>query len=229
MQIHLIHHATVDSTNTWAKNHLTTFPQKALVVVSTDDQTAGRGRFKRVWVSPPHTNLALSYCLPLALLKHPPATAPLLLALSARAVLEPLGFQTHIKWPNDLLLQGKKCAGILTETFDGWMVIGIGLNVNMPPRALEQIDRPASSLHSVSGQIFSLSALQQSLTENFHQALQAPFPPFHHTLWAKPGDLLTFHNFKTTRQVRFLAMQMDGSLLVEIEGVPQTLLSGEFI
>ena len=103
-----------------------------------DEQTAGRGRLGRTWVAPPGSSLLMS------LLFRPDWLAPtqaqqitMLCALAAAdAVVEVAGTQPSLKWPNDLLLDGKKLAGVLTELgFAGdklaWAVVGVGLNVNV--------------------------------------------------------------------------------------------------
>jgi BirA family transcriptional regulator, biotin operon repressor / biotin---[acetyl-CoA-carboxylase] ligase len=92
-------------------------------LVTAGQQTAGRGRQGRTWSAPPGRALLLS-----VVLRDPPALLPLAAAL---AVAEVAGAGAQIKWPNDVLLDGRKVAGILAEgrPQDGWAVLGIGLNV----------------------------------------------------------------------------------------------------
>ena len=66
--------------------------------------------------------------------------------MAVAQALESLQLKPRLKWPNDLLLSGKKVCGILCETTEGWVVLGIGLNVNMDAEELAQIDQPATSL-----------------------------------------------------------------------------------
>ncbi len=142
----------IDSTNDealrWAQEGA---PDWSLVVA--DAQTRGRGRNGRRWHTPPGSALALSF-----LWRLPPNAQPHisqlsgLAAVALRAALATFGYQTAIKWPNDLLLQGKKVAGILVEA--QWLgqqaeavVLGIGLNVRraaLPPA--ETLTFPAISL-----------------------------------------------------------------------------------
>ena len=108
-------------------------------VVTAAQQTAGRGRQGRTWSAPPGRALLLS-----VVLRDPPA----LLALAAAlAVAEVAGADAQIKWPNDVLLAGRKVAGILAEgrPQDGWAVLGVGLNV-----ALRIEDLPPQ-LHATAG------------------------------------------------------------------------------
>jgi BirA family biotin operon repressor/biotin-[acetyl-CoA-carboxylase] ligase len=104
-------------------------------VVIADAQTAGRGRRGREWISPARTNLYFSVVLRPEL---PPARAAELTLVASIAVCDALrqaGVDAGIKWPNDLLVGGKKIAGILTELAAEpervqWVVIGVGINVN---------------------------------------------------------------------------------------------------
>jgi BirA family biotin operon repressor/biotin-[acetyl-CoA-carboxylase] ligase len=92
-------------------------------LVTAAQQSAGRGRQGRTWSAPPGRALLLSLVL-----RDPPSLLPLGAAL---AVAEVSGPRARIKWPNDVLLDGRKVAGILAEgrPHDGWAVLGIGLNV----------------------------------------------------------------------------------------------------
>ena len=101
-------------------------------LVTAAQQTAGRGRQGRTWSAPPGRALLVS-----VVVRDPPALLPLAAAL---AVAEVAGAGAQIKWPNDVLLDGRKVAGILAEgrPQDGWAVLGIGLNValrieDLPP------------------------------------------------------------------------------------------------
>lgn len=112
-------------------------PHGALVTAAA--QTAGRGRQGRRWSAPPGRALLASLVL-----RDPPALLPL---YGAVAVAETVGPAAAIKWPNDVLVDGLKVAGILAEgrPADGWAVLGIGLNV-----AVRIADLPAE-LHATAG------------------------------------------------------------------------------
>lgn len=101
-------------------------------LVTAGEQTAGRGRQGRSWSAPPGRALLCSLVL-----RDPP---PLLTLASALAVADVAGAEAAIKWPNDVLLLGRKVAGILAEgrPQEGWAVLGIGINVavrddDLPP------------------------------------------------------------------------------------------------
>jgi BirA family biotin operon repressor/biotin-[acetyl-CoA-carboxylase] ligase len=97
-------------------------------LVTTDDQTAGRGRIGRVWKSLPGQQLALSLVLDP---QFPPHFLVMASALAvADAIADTTGLAADIKWPNDVQIAGRKACGILIETSADFAVLGIGLNVN---------------------------------------------------------------------------------------------------
>jgi BirA family biotin operon repressor/biotin-[acetyl-CoA-carboxylase] ligase len=126
-----LHLRAVDSTSDRARVlALAGAPHGALVTAT--EQTAGRGRQGRVWTSQTGAALTMS-----VVLRDPP---PLLPLIAAVAVAESCGEQARIKWPNDVLLDGRKVAGILAEgrPHEGWAVLGIGVNVAVDVAALPQ-------------------------------------------------------------------------------------------
>ncbi len=144
------HFETLASTNDWAKSQLETFAKDKLTVVTTDTQTRGRGQYGRTWISPKGKNLYASFCFFIEQDKYEPLALTRLLALSLARVLEGYGVVCRFKHPNDLLVNGEKIAGILSETIPFppqlGVIIGVGLNVNMSKEELDQIDQPATSL-----------------------------------------------------------------------------------
>ena len=133
-------------------------------------QTAGRGRRGRSFVSPPG-NLYVSVLL------HPegtPAAAALLGFAAALAIADavapllPAGVRLGLKWPNDVLLDGRKLSGILLESkaSDGrldWLIVGMGVNLASHP---EGVDHPATSLAAV-GAAVSVEALLETIADRF--------------------------------------------------------------
>lgn len=119
----------VTSTNDVAAE-LAADPQNAGAVVLADFQTAGRGQYGRAWASRPGCSLLASVLLfPPAELNRPVVLTAWAAVAVGEAVRELTGVQVRIKWPNDLLVRGKKVCGILIEQHRG-TVIGIGLNLN---------------------------------------------------------------------------------------------------
>ena len=118
-------------------------------VVITDEQTAGKGRIERIWLSP-------KGCIALSVILYPKMAylSSLIMVASlavAHAIKEVTGLQSQIKWPNDVLINGKKVSGILIESgvrdnnID-YAVIGVGINVNLEAACLGNVASPATSL-----------------------------------------------------------------------------------
>lgn len=128
--------ASVDSTNRYLLDILRKGGQGRICCVS-DHQTAGVGRCGSHWESPKATNLYLSLSWPLLLIPQHLPRLSLVVAIALRRMLAQMGLrQVEIKWPNDLLVDGRKIAGILIEPLrlgqqPIMVVIGIGLNVNV--------------------------------------------------------------------------------------------------
>jgi BirA family transcriptional regulator, biotin operon repressor / biotin---[acetyl-CoA-carboxylase] ligase len=122
-------------------------------VAVTEEQTEGRGRLGRRWHSPPGVNLLFSILL------EPPVETARLPELSlvageacAGAIAAVTGTTPEIKLPNDVLISGRKVAGILAEAREGRVVLGIGANVNVPEEDLPtEVDVPATSLLAETG------------------------------------------------------------------------------
>ncbi len=117
-----VHYRLTDSTNARARE-LAAAGAPHGTVVTAAEQSAGRGRQGRTWVAPAGRALLGS-----VLLRDPPRLLPLAAGV---AVAEVVGEQASVKWPNDVLLGGRKVAGILVEgrPQESWAVVGIGLNV----------------------------------------------------------------------------------------------------
>ena len=128
---------SVNSTNSHASRLAAEGEPEGTLVIS-EGQTAGRGRLGRKWVSPPGVNIYMSLILRP---KISPADAPLITLAAAAALTASVknnyNLDAAIKWPNDLLIKGKKAAGILTEMNAEpdrvrHIILGVGIDVNMP-------------------------------------------------------------------------------------------------
>jgi BirA family transcriptional regulator, biotin operon repressor / biotin---[acetyl-CoA-carboxylase] ligase len=122
-----LHLRRTDSTNERARR-LASAGAPHGTLVTAAEQTAGRGRQGRTWTAPPGRALLLS----LVLRVEQPALVPLAAGVAAA---ETIGDHARIKWPNDVLVEGRKVAGVLVEgrPQEGWAVLGIGLNVAIRP------------------------------------------------------------------------------------------------
>ncbi len=133
-------------------------------VAATDLQSSGRGRQGRTWEAPAGAALLCS----IALRPPPGARVPELTLVGALAVAQAVekaaGAPVAIKWPNDVLLDGRKVAGILGELRETLVVLGIGVNVNQTAADLPAAARtPAVSIRAVSGHTHDRAALLGSL------------------------------------------------------------------
>ena len=144
----LLHLQEVDSTNTYLKIRQDSLPHGT--VVYADRQTAGRGRYDRVWVSR-EGGLYFSVLLKQSYNPFLPNLTQLM-ALSICYALEELGLTAALKWPNDVQVNGKKISGILSEAvlekniFQA-LVLGIGINISQT--GLDQVGQPATSLKAL--------------------------------------------------------------------------------
>lgn len=127
--------------------------QASYVVCVANQQTRGRGRNGNVWQSPPGSNIYLSVGgnFETTLLNNISGLSLACGVVVAR-LLNSVGLNVGLKWPNDILLDDKKLAGILVETRikakQVSVVVGLGLNINMPPSAAQNIDQPWIDLSS---------------------------------------------------------------------------------
>ena len=102
-------------------------------IVGADEQTAGQGRYGRHWHSEPGTGLYISIVLRYSFVPNDAPVVTLALGLAAdEAILKTTGLACDLRWPNDVLIQTKKCAGILTQMEGSAIIAGIGINVNQP-------------------------------------------------------------------------------------------------
>ncbi len=133
-------------------------------VAATDHQTDGRGRLGRTWEEPPGSSVLVSVLL------RPPAgrRLPELSLVAALAVAEAVEvavvLAAQVKWPNDVMLNRRKVAGILSELSDGTVVVGIGINVNQTRDELP-LDAPTepASLRTATGTTYDRAVLLGSL------------------------------------------------------------------
>ncbi|MGC9971620.1 MAG: biotin--[acetyl-CoA-carboxylase] ligase [Bryobacteraceae bacterium] len=135
-------------------------------VVGADEQTAGYGRQGRAWHSERGSGLYVSIVLRLAI---PPGSFPVLsLALglaTAESIANSTGLTCDLRWPNDVLVGEKKCAGVLVETERPAFIAGIGINVNQSAFP-EDIAELATSLRLASGRPHSRDQLLTNLLES---------------------------------------------------------------
>ena len=141
-------------------------------VIIADTQTAGRGRLGRTWLSP-EGSLAISLILKPSLDNLPQLVMIASLAV-VRTIKKVTGLEAQIKWPNDILIKGKKVCGILIENEVkgdkvNFAIIGIGINVNFDPLVFPEIADIATSLSHELGATISKAALISTLLPELEQ------------------------------------------------------------
>lgn len=162
---------SIDSTNTKAKELAEEGHPSGTLVVA-DRQTAGKGRRGRSWESPTGIGIFMTLMLKPEINPNNASMLTLVAAMATtRAIRRVTGVPAMIKWPNDIVMNGKKVCGILTEMsaqFDyiNHIVIGIGINVHNEDFP-EEIAKTASSLYLESGQYIHRASLIEAFLEEF--------------------------------------------------------------
>ncbi len=167
----ILYFETLDSTQTYLKEHFSQLDDKTVVIA--DEQTAGRGRFDRKWISQPGG-------LYFSVLLKPTQTDFLanltqLMALSVCQAAEKYSIQPNLKWPNDVQVNGKKLCGIISEAVVqnghiACLVLGAGVNVSQ--KDLSCVGQPTVSLRELGVHVNKQDFLQETL-ELFFQSYAA--------------------------------------------------------
>lgn len=153
----------LESTNTTALELASQYPHGFAVIA--DWQTAGRGQYGRVWQAPAASSLLMSVAVrPPTSLARPVILTALAGVAIGDAILQLVGVQTRIKWPNDLLVRGKKICGILIERHAETAVIGIGLNLRQTAEEFDALGLVgATSLRMISGQQIDIAQAAEAV------------------------------------------------------------------
>jgi BirA family transcriptional regulator, biotin operon repressor / biotin---[acetyl-CoA-carboxylase] ligase len=154
-------------------------PEGAVAVA--EEQTAGRGRLGRSWLAPARSSVLVSINLrPEVETARLPELSLVAGVAAAEAIAQETGVHPEVRFPNDVLIGGRKVAGILAEARDGRVVLGIGVNANLTEDELPtDVDTPATSLSIESGAPVDRARLLVSLLEH----LEA-----HYDAWVSGGE-----------------------------------------
>lgn len=236
----VLYFAETDSTNTEAKKAAENGAPHGTLAVA-EHQTGGKGRRGRTWDSPGGTGIFMSLILRPDMAPTHASMLTLVAALAAAKGIEACAqVESLIKWPNDIVINGRKICGILTEMSAdpdciNYVVVGIGINVNME-QFPEEICQVAASIYTESGRKLKRSVLISAVMEAFEEYYSA----FMET--ADMSSLLEEYNGKLAncgRTVRVLdpageysgtaqGINSQGELLVEMEDkTVRTVMSGE--
>ncbi len=237
----IIHFTETDSTNSRAKELAARGAHEGTIVLA-ERQTGGRGRRGRSWFSPDGAGLYVSLVLRPEVV---PAEAPKMTLMTAVAVCDVLisylPLPPRVKWPNDIFADGRKIAGILTEISTepdavDYVVVGLGLNVNVPARQFpKEIRERATSILVETGKTHSRTAIFRSFLENFerHYTLfrEGRFPPVLDRWKAYAGATGQYVRIDQVGRVLTGEIQdidQDGSLLLRDEkGNLHRIVSGD--
>ena len=232
----------IDSTNREARDRAKGGAGEGTVILA-DSQSCGKGRLGRSWESPPGANLYFSI-----ILKPPicPSDAPQITLLAGVAVARALsgvsGLKCLIKWPNDILLRGKKLAGILAEMEGegsrvGFIILGIGVNLNWRREDFPaNLGVTATSLHAESGKEISRAAaaagLFRELEKEYTAFIREGFTPRLKDEWNRlswiNGKEVTLSLPEGEISGRALGLDTDGALLLlDGKGKTRRFIAGD--
>ncbi len=235
----ILSHDTLDSTNETAY----ALAQKGKgegTVVASEGQTRGKGRLGRSWASPKGKGIYLSVILKPAL---PPQSVPkltLFASLAAsRAIQKTTDVSVQMRWPNDLLLNGKKVAGILTEMNAEqdrvyFVIVGIGINVNASPELLPE---GATSLKIETGKNHSRVVLARNLLQeldrlyrDFREGQSGGALEECRRLSSVLGTHVTIEEARGRKEGYALDIDEEGALLLRHDdGLTERILSGDLV
>lgn len=237
----ILYKETLDSTNSYASRLALLGAEEGTVVIA-GAQTGGRGRLGRIWHSPPIVNLYTS-----VILRPPwhPSMGPSLTLAAGVAVAECLedlyGLQPRIKWPNDILINGKKAAGILTEMNAeqdriNFIVLGIGLNVNaqesdFPPTLRDLTTSARQALGRPVGMVQCAAALYDHVDECYTHLITRSLKTIRER-WEARSALTGQHVQATGPDKvvtgRALGLDENGALIIRTEeGAEEHIIAGD--
>lgn len=233
MNFNIIHFDKIDSTNSKAMEMAGSGQLQDHEVILADEQNQGRGRLDRAWVSP-KGNLYFSLVLkPKIAVFRAPELSFLAIAALAQAVEEilPKSAKINLKWPNDLLLDEKKAAGILLESkVNGqnleFVVIGIGVNILSNP---DNVLFTATNLKALGSEISNIELLQKFLVkfEDLYQNyLEFGFKKVRN-IWLSKA--FKFKEEITVNQIKGIFIDFDevGNLILQVDGELRKISSGD--
>lgn len=204
-------------------------------------QTAGRGRAGRAWLSAAGRSLTFSLAWKFQLPMHALVGLPLAVGVSIAESLAQFDVQARLKWPNDVLHEGRKLAGILIESASAgkaphdasWAVIGIGINLALSERMAAEIGRPVGNIPRLAeldqdGLMAALaSGLAETLLQFEHEGLAA-FIPRWNALHAYTGQPVTIlDNGTLLHEGRALGVDHIGRFVLETPAGRQAIMAGD--
>ncbi len=235
------YHDQINSTNERAKQLARQGALHGTIVIA-EEQLQGKGRLGRFWYSPSGTGIWLSMILRPKILPFEAPKLTLLAGVAAARTIQQVAHLTpEIKWPNDILLKGKKVSGILTEMSAemdaiNFVVVGIGINVNLLPEHFgPELEDIATSLAIQKGEkisrvqllqcfLLEIEALYEEFLHNGFEDILAEWKQWTNLLGRRVKITMLSHEFFAT----IVDIADSGALVVEREdGERQHVVSGE--
>ena len=236
----LVFYKKIESTNLTAKRLAVDGALEGTVVI-TEEQTMGRGRLNRKWVSPPERNILFSIIFRPKFLFSQLFSLTMLTSLSIVKAIEKItGLNPMIKWPNDIYVGKLKAGGILTE-FNGeqdqinFVVVGVGLNVNFDPSFSDEIQNIATSLSKELGEKISriklLCAILKEIEKYYSLIYKNKLHQIHQE-WNNyslvTGKPVTITSFNSTENGIAESVDADGSLIFrDLDGKRKKIICGD--
>lgn len=229
MEFNVLKKGTVTSTNALLKAEAKSLPHGT--VIAADCQTEGRGRLGRSFYSPDKTGLYMSILLKKDFGKDPTLITTLTAVAVMKAIEKVTGRKAQVKWVNDIILNGKKVCGILTEgAFSGneiaYMIVGIGVNTGIEDFP-DEIKEIAGSVNCDKEQL--LSAVLDSFAEEFDNISQGRFLDFYRERCITIGkDIKIISPGKEPREAFAQGIDDNNALIVRYpDGKTDKVSSGE--
>ncbi|NTW76965.1 MAG: biotin--[acetyl-CoA-carboxylase] ligase [Syntrophaceae bacterium] len=234
-------YVSTDSTNNRAKELAAHGAAEGILVIA-EEQAHGRGRLDRSWFSPGGENIYVSFILRPSL---PPSTASRMVLLTAvaaaEALMETTGLRATLKWPNDILVGGRKIAGILLEMsveMDAidYMIVGLGINVNssaerFPRNSRKKITSVLMETGNRSSRVHLLVRFLELFEERYNALETSGFEPViarWKTLTDIVGKQATIRTLNGSYQGVITDMDHDGFLIIrDKQGSETRLFSGD--
>ena len=224
---------SVPSTQMWLRERITKLSSRAVVIARV--QTSGRGRMGKHWESPPG-GLYFSFLLK----PSPPAAHASCVSLFAALVLTQLlrkqGIQALVKWPNDVIVDGKKIAGLIAEAGsfpESWFVLGIGVNLTEPPFVPDRKFLPAGAWSEFGEPPEAAELLKQFLfkfdsswTGEEESPINDVLEELNGVLWRK-GEKVYLSGANESFSGIVTGIDSDGSLVLLTDSGTQRFNSGE--
>lgn len=235
----IINLSTIDSTNNYMKSIASSMDEGT--IITSEEQTSGRGRIGRNWTSPSSKGIYMSILLKPNLDPTKVSKLTLIGAAAVYKALKCIGIESQIKWPNDIVIGSKKVCGILTEmdcelNRIDYIVMGIGINVNLDEIDIpDEISKKATSLKIVIGEKVGRQELLALVLNHFEKL---------YDYFKKNGDILEVikickeHSALLGKEVqiiqsgdirigRAIDINKDGELVVEFDEGIERIISGE--